>query len=127
MRYRMREVDTGTLHDADSGKLLVATVYRTTTPWERLRGLLARAPLVAGEGLLIDPCGSIHTFLMRYPIDVIYLSRDLVITKVVPSLVPFRFSLGFGAAMALELTAGAAANLELDRGRTLRWQARDAS
>ena len=121
----MREVDTGILHDADSGTLLLATVYRTTTPWERLRGLLGRLPLAAGEGMLIDPCGSVHTFLMRYPVDIVYLSRDLVITKIVASLAPSRVSMGFGAAMTLELVAGAAADLSLRRGQALRWQAQD--
>ena len=121
----MRGVDTGMLHDAVSGELLVATVYRTTTPWERLRGLLGRLPLAAGEGMLIAPCGSVHTFLMGYPIDVVYLSREFVITKIVASLAPSRVSMGFGAAMTLELTAGAAADLGLRRGRALRWQPQD--
>lgn len=110
-----------------SGATLFAPVYRTTTPWERLRGLLGRAPLGEREGLLIDPCGSIHTFLMAYPIDVVYLSRDFVISKIVPALGPWRCSMAFGAAMTLELPAGVAAARGLQEGQALAWQSASAA
>ena len=115
-------LDIGTLSDPARDVTLFASVYRTTTPWERLRGLLGRAPLAPGEGLLIDPCGSIHTFLMGYPIDVVYLSRDFVVSKIVPRLGPWRCSMAFGAAMTLELCAGAAEQTGLVTGQALLWR-----
>ena len=118
-------MNIGTLLDADNGAVLVATVYRTTTPWERMRGLLGRAPLGTDEGLLIDPCGAVHTFMMRYAIDLVYLSTDLVVTKIVPSVPPSRCSMAFGSAKTLELAAGFAANCGLRRGQGLRWQPQD--
>ncbi len=115
-------MNVGSLVDAVHGVIIVPTVYRTTTPWERLRGLLGRPPLGFGEGLLIDPCGSVHTMFMGYAIDLVYLNRLLIVTRVVPAVVPWRGSIGFGAAMTLELAAGTAADAGIERGLALRWR-----
>ena len=115
-------MEIGRLVHRQDGAAVIATVYRTTNPWERLRGLLARPPLGEGQGMLIDPCGSIHTLFMGYPIDVVYLDRQLIVTRVVPALVPWRGSLGLGAAMTLELRAGGAAAADLRPGVALRWE-----
>ena len=97
-------------------------VCRARTAWERLRGLLGRTPLTDDEGLLIDPCASIHTLFMAYPIDIVYLRRDLSVVRVVPALPPWRCSLAPGAALTLELRAGAAARANLVPGRHVAWQ-----
>ena len=76
-------MDIGSLRRRGEERPVVGTVYRTTNAWERLRGLLGRAPLGRDEGLLLEPCGSIHTFLMRYPIDVVYLTRGMHVLEVV--------------------------------------------
>ena len=49
------------------------------TPVSRLRGLLGRDELAAGEGLLLRPESSIHTWFMRFPIDVLFLEADLTV------------------------------------------------
>ena len=46
------------------------------TFWSRGRGLLGRDGLDEGQGLLIYPSSSIHTFFMRFAIDVIFVDRD---------------------------------------------------
>ncbi|MEQ8230885.1 MAG: DUF192 domain-containing protein [Gammaproteobacteria bacterium] len=114
----------GSLLAAGGGDALVATVYRTTNAWERLRGLLGRPPLGADEGLLIEPCGSIHTFLMGYPIDVVYLNTRLQVLQVVEALPAWRMSMCFGAGLTLELAAGSAARAGLAPGQALAWQHR---
>ena len=85
----------------------------------RLRGLLGRRGLAPAEGLLIRPASSIHTFFMRFPIDVAFLDRDGVGVKVVPNLSPWRVALARGARDALELAAGTAATRGLRPGRRL--------
>src|ERR687896_2706384 len=67
------------------------------TPLSRLRGLLGRAQLASGEGLLIRPTSAIHTYFMRFPIDAVFLDRDLVVVKIVSNLRPWRFAARFGA------------------------------
>jgi uncharacterized membrane protein (UPF0127 family) len=75
----------------------------------RLRGLLGRRELPPDEGLLINPCSSVHTWFMRFPIDVLFLDRDLRVVRVAADVRPFRLRWGRGARQVLELAAGEAA------------------
>jgi len=75
-------------------------------PLGRMRGLLGRAKLPAGEGVLLRPADAVHTWFMRFPIDVVFLDADLRVTKVVPALAPWRLASGRGATAVLELAAG---------------------
>ena len=43
------------------------------SPWTRLRGLIGRARLQPGDGLMLRPASSIHTSFMRFPIDAVFL------------------------------------------------------
>jgi len=71
-------------------------------------GLLGRRSLAGDEGLLLTPCTSIHTFFMRFPIDILYLDREQVVVKAVRALRPFRLSACLkGGRSTLELPAGA--------------------
>ena len=106
-----------TLHDADTGDCVIATVSCADTYLERLRGLLGRPPLASGEALLLTPCSSVHTCFMAYAIDIVYVDRKLQVLKVVPALPPWRLSGALGAAMTLELAAGQAAACALRPGR----------
>ena len=74
----------------------------------RMRGLLGRSSLPAGEGLLLRPAPSVHTVFMRFPIDVIFLDRDMQVVKVVECLRPWRAASARGARATLELAAGEA-------------------
>ena len=74
----------------------------------RMKGLLGRRGLAAGEGMLIRPAPSIHTFFMRFPIDVVFLSRDGDVRKVAHNVRPWRIRSCRGAYAVLELAAGEA-------------------
>jgi uncharacterized membrane protein (UPF0127 family) len=76
------------------------------TPLSRLKGLLGRAELPSGDGLLIRPTSSIHTCFMRFPIDAVFLDRELVVLRVVPRLRPWRAAMRRGSKLVLELAAG---------------------
>ena len=59
------------------------------------------------EGLWIVPCAMIHTLFMRFPIDVVFLDRELKALRVVESLKPWRVSPWvLGAHSVLELAGG---------------------
>jgi uncharacterized protein len=73
-----------------------------------MRGLLGRDGLEASEGILLRPAGSVHTWFMRFPIDVVFVDRDLTVTKVVENLRPWRAAGSRKAKAALELRAGEA-------------------
>ena len=76
--------------DTRTGALLASRVRVARTPLARLRGLLGRPPLEAGEGLLIEPCNGVHMFLMRYAIDVAFLDRQWRVVEVRRGLRPWR-------------------------------------
>ena len=82
----------------------------------RMRGLLGRKGLDEGEGLLLRPAPSIHTFFMRFPIDVVFVARDGEVVKVVPALKPWRSAAARGARSALELAAGEAERRDIHAG-----------
>jgi uncharacterized protein len=90
------------------------------TPLSRLRGLLGRSRLTSGEGLLIRPTSAIHTCFMRFPIDVVFLDRDLVVVKVVSNRRPWRLAARRGAKSVLELAAGESSRRGIRPGERLR-------
>lgn len=57
---------------------------------ERTVGLLGTAEPPSGDGLLIERTQSIHMFFMRYPIDVVFVNRDALVTRCVAGLRPWR-------------------------------------
>ncbi len=62
--------------------------------WTRGWGLLGRKELKKDEGLWIKPCASVHTLLMRFPMDLMYLDSENQVVKTHPRLQPFKFSAG---------------------------------
>jgi uncharacterized membrane protein (UPF0127 family) len=75
---------------------------------QRRKGLLGRTGLPAGHGLWISPCEAVHTFFMKFSIDLIYLDRNLRVKKVRNSVPPWRMSACLSAHSILELAPGAA-------------------
>jgi uncharacterized membrane protein (UPF0127 family) len=94
-------------------------IRRAATWWSRAIGLLATARLDDPCGLWIEPCRSIHTFWMRYAIDVVFVDADGVVTKVVPELRPWRMAACRRARTTLELRAGLARELGIENGMVL--------
>jgi uncharacterized membrane protein (UPF0127 family) len=88
---------------------------------QRLRGLLGRPPLAADQGLLLCPCRAVHTFFMRYPIDVVFLDGTGRILKICESMRPWRLSSAVGARSVLELGSGQAARHGLTLGSEYRF------
>ena len=83
----------------------------------RFLGLMGRRKLPPGRGLLLAPCNSVHMCFMRFAIDVIYLDDDDRVLKVARNLWPWLgLSLCPGARAVLEVTAGEAARLGLEKG-----------
>lgn len=88
------------------GTVLAGSVQLAGTSAERTRGLLGRDGLAPDEGLWIIPCESVHTFGMRFAIDLIYLDRKYRIRKIRHSIKPWRLSVCLIAHSVLELPAG---------------------
>ena len=100
---------------------LADNLVLANTALQRLRGLMGRKALAPNEALWLRPCSSIHTFWMRFAIDVIWLDRKLRIVKLVPNLRPFRLTLPASqAASVIELPAHSIAQHNLRVGDDLR-------
>ena len=107
--------------DAGTGAELVPEV-RAPRPFSvgSARGLLGARGLAAGHGLLLrDPLRAVHTFGMRFAIDVVMLDRSLVVVAVVAGVRPRRIVWHPRGCWQLELAAGGAARAGLHRGRPL--------
>jgi uncharacterized membrane protein (UPF0127 family) len=71
-----------------------------------MRGLLGRAGLERGEGILLRPASSVHMWFMRFPIDAVFLRRDGQVLRIAPNLEPWRTAGCWGARAVVELPAG---------------------
>ncbi len=93
--------------NATRGATLASRVATADDDASRMKGLLGRASLDPQEGLWIVPCPMIHTFFMKFPIDVLFLDRGLVVRRVLEDLKPWRLSPWvFSAHSVLELKGG---------------------
>lgn len=91
--------------------------------WTRTRGLMGRAQLPPGEGLLLMPCSSIHMFHMKFALDVIFVTSDFVVTDLVEAIAPGKTYVAKAhhgkVRAALEVPAGVIAQSQTQRGDVL--------
>src|ERR1700679_955818 len=101
------------------GTVLATRLEAAHTGPSRRKGLLGRDGLAPGEGLWIVPCESVHTFFMRFPIDLVYLDRKNTIKKVRSAVGAWRLWACLSAHSILELPAGTIQNTETQVGDIL--------
>ena len=102
-----------------TGQVIAARALMASAPWTRMKGLLGKKSLPADEAIILKPASSIHTLFMRFALDIIYLDREERIVKLVPNLVPYRFSSAKGAHSTIEMASGATNGLDLQVGDQL--------
>lgn len=81
-------------------------LFITQTFKERNRGLFAFKGLDSEQALLITPCRSIHTFTMKYALDLVYFDSSFRVVKLVKNIKPNRMSCSLNASSTLELLSG---------------------
>ena len=104
---------------ADTGHILLDRAEVALGAWARLKGLMGRKRLPPSEGMLLPRCNSVHTVFMRFPIDVIYLSKDDRVLKIVEKMPACHVSACWGAKSVLEMPANWAAKTGLRVGHVL--------
>ncbi|MEK7216200.1 MAG: DUF192 domain-containing protein [Chloroflexota bacterium] len=92
VREVARSRRSGSLRNLRTGALLAERLIVASTFLEKGWGLLGRASLPWGEGLLIGPCNSIHSFFMRFRFDAVFVDRDWRVVHLVRGMRPFRAS-----------------------------------
>lgn len=102
-----------------TGEPLAVHVETAFDSKARNRGLLGRDGLPPGTALVIAPSNSIHTFFMRFPIDVVYTDRDGLVLKLRRHVKPWRLSGCARAFAVIEMATGAIERVALERGDRL--------
>lgn len=98
LKFRIRNLTRGTVvaeqvEVADTGKA-------------RRTGLLKHEGLPQGQGLWIVPCEAIHTFRMKFAIDVLFLDRKRRVLKLRSEMGKSRISMCLSAHSVMELPSG---------------------
>ena len=96
------------------------------TSAERRTGLLKHSGLEPGDGLWIAPCEGVHTFGMKFPIDVVFLDRKKKVLKIRPNMVRGRIAFSLRAHSVLELPAGTVMATDTQVGDQLEFEKYDA-
>lgn len=110
--YKAVNTTTG---EVIADKVTIAQDFRS-----RSIGLLNRQSLNENEALLIKPCTSIHTFFMKFPIDVLFLSKEGKVIKIEHSLKPWNLSgCLLGCFMVLEIQPGKLAKTAIKLGNSI--------
>ena len=106
--------------------LLVSQLEKANSFFSRLRGLIGRKSLASGHGFLIPRCGnSIHTFFMKFPIDLVFINRKGFVKHIRHKVKPWRLVIApiLGSTDCIELPAGTAKAKGLKLGDRLRVEA----
>jgi len=105
------------------GSLLAERVEHAGAMAERLRGLVGRSELPAGNALAIAPCAAIHTFFMKFAIDAVFLDGSGRVVRALPALRPWRATrFHRRAAQVVELPAGTLARTGTREGDQLAFE-----
>jgi uncharacterized protein len=93
--------------NTNTGQVIAARVSVAVTRSARRTGLLKHTSLADGEAMWIIPCRGVHTFQMKFAIDVAALDENGVVVDRVVNMKPWRLRLPRrGASGVLELPAG---------------------
>ncbi|AXF01202.1 DUF192 domain-containing protein [Paraburkholderia hospita] len=90
---------------------------------ERMRGLLGRVGLDADRVLWLEPCNAVHTFGMRFPIDVVFIDRRGCVLSIHRNVGRARVLVCWRARAVLEMRAHAAQASRIEVGDRLEWRA----
>jgi uncharacterized protein len=109
------------LVEVDTGRVVVARLRVAKNALQRAIGLLGCPGLADDEAFLLSPCGGVHTWGMRFPIDLLFLDREGRALHVAANVKPWRICGPIRRARTvIELPAGAIARLHLQAGRRYR-------
>ena len=105
-----------------TGAPLATTLEIAMDSQSRKKGLLGRDGLDPGHAFVIAPCQGIHTFGMRFPIDVVAVTRDGTVVKTRANVRPNRIVMAWSAFAIIELRANSLRASDLIVGDQLRFR-----
>ena len=102
-----------------NGRVLASDLIVAFDSKTRKTGLLKHDSLADGSAMLIAPTNAVHTFFMRFPIDIAFVSREGLIVKTYSALPPWRIAAALRAHAVIEMPAGTLARNETEVGDIL--------
>jgi uncharacterized protein len=115
------------LENTRNGRVVADQLWQAFDSATRRKGLLGRDSMPEGSALLIAPSNTIHTFFMRFPIDIAFVAKDGRVVSVRSALPAWRLAMSLRAYAVVELPAGALARSETKPGDVLAIQPGAAS
>lgn len=95
-----------TLWNVRTGAPLVTCLETAFDSKRRNRGLLGRTRLDPERALVLAPCNSVHTFFMKFAIDVVFVGRDGTVRRIALALRPWRVAISPRSFAVIETAAG---------------------
>jgi uncharacterized membrane protein (UPF0127 family) len=103
-----------------NNKTILNRVWLADSFITRLKGLMFRKTLEENEGMLITPCRQIHTFFMKFPIDVLFINREGIVQEAITDMPSGRVSSFVKTGISvLEMKAGMIKKYSIDKGSFL--------
>ena len=118
---------TCSLVNVRTGSVIADVVEPAFDSKSRRKGLLGRDALADSHALVLAPCGSVHTFGMRFPIDVLFVGADGCVIKIVEQLGAWRIAGSLQACITVELSTGSVQRHHVLTGDRLSIQTRESS
>ena len=96
-----------------TGKIIASNLEMRESFLGRLVGLLSKKSLEPGQGIVLKPCNQVHTCFMRFAIDVVFISKDFKVLKIVKNMKAWKFSpIVLKSIYTLEVAAGEITDLQ---------------
>ena len=94
------------LRNGRTGMVVASQLLPAFDSDARRTGLLKHTGLPEGAAMLIAPTNAIHTFFMKFAIDVAFVAKDGRVVKIRPAMVPWRMAAAWGGFAVIEMAAG---------------------
>jgi uncharacterized membrane protein (UPF0127 family) len=111
----------------EDGRVVCEHVDVADTLFRRMRGLIGRARLPRGTGMVLRPAWSIHTACMRFPVDIVFLDHEQAVIGIAHDLRPWHTASNRRAREVVELAAGECERRGLRVGDRVEWASRAAT
>ncbi|MDD3296784.1 MAG: DUF192 domain-containing protein [Candidatus Omnitrophica bacterium] len=107
------------IKDKVSGKIISRQARVADNFYRRFMGLMFRNAIREEEALIFYHAPSIHTFFMKFPIDVVFLNKNMKVIRIAKSLRPWKAVTCLGSYVALEFAADTASRCHIKEGDTI--------
>ena len=102
-----------------NGRVVADRVLRAFDSKTRRAGLLGYDSLPDGQAMVIAPTNAVHTWFMRFPIDLAFVDKQGRIVKICVAVKPWRIAAALRAYAVVELPAGSLARCDTVAGDRL--------